>query len=257
MARRYREITYRAPLKEPVETQAYVAEAPGDWRLVVFPGTPARKYLFERFLRLAPEGLEVVLIARPGFGRGHLRPWLDFEDQVAAARPFLEGKKIVTMGVSYGGELALKAALDFPKEVKGAVTVAALVSEPRPYVQPFVDFAGHPFVSALLPRTLHHSRAELAGRRQQIGPLFDRLKELKAPVTILHGDVDHLVDFADARALRGYFAEGADVELKMVPGGSHFLEMQFPKLVHEAVQGVIKRAEAGAGGPFARGGKNS
>ena len=71
--------------------------------------------------------------------------------------------------------LALKAALDFPKEVRGAVTVAALITEPRPYVQPFVDLAGHPFVSPLVPRTLHHSRAEVAGRRAQIGPLFERL----------------------------------------------------------------------------------
>lgn len=243
MARRYKEITYRAPLKEPVETQAYIAEAPGDWRLVVFPGTPARKYLFERFLRLAPAGLEVVLIARPGFGRGHRRAFLDFDDQVAAAKPFLEDKKVVTMGVSYGGELALKAALDFPKEVRGAVTVAALITEPRPYVQPFVDLAGHPFVSPLVPRTLHHSRAEVAGRRAQIGPLFERLKELHSPVTILHGDFDHLVDMADARTLRRYFPDDADVEVRTVSGGSHFLEMQFPKLVYDAVEGVIQRAE--------------
>lgn len=243
MAPRYKEITYKAPLKEPVETQAYIAEAPGDWRLVVFPGTPARKYLFERFLRLAPQNLEVVLIARPGFGRGHQRAWLDFDDQVAAAKPFLQGKKVITMGVSYGGELALKAALDFPDEVKGAVTVAALITEPRPYVQPFVDLAGLPFVSPLVPRTLHHSRAEVAGRRTQIGPLFERLKDLRSPVTILHGDFDHLVDMADARTLRRYFSDDADVEVRTVSGGSHFLEMQFPKLVYNAVEGVIQRAE--------------
>lgn len=242
-SRRYREITYAAPLAEPVETQAWIAEADSEWRVVVFPGTPARKYLFERFLRLAPADLEVVVIARPGFGRGHRRAWLDFDDQVAAARPFLDGKKIVTVGVSYGGELALKAALDFPDHVKGAVTVAALVTEPRSYVQPFVDLGGAPVIRSLLPKTLHHSRAEVAGRRAQIGPLFSRLKDLKAPVTILHGDLDHLVDLSDARTLRGYFAPDADVEFRRVSGGLHFLEMQAPRLVHEAIKGVIARAE--------------
>lgn len=242
MTRRYREITYTAPLAEPVETQAYVAEADGAWRVVVFPGTPARKYLFERFLRLAPADLEVVVIARPGFGRGHKRAFPDFDDQVAAAKPFFDGRKIVAVGVSYGGELALKAALDFPEHVKGVVTVAALVTEPRPYVQPFVDLGEAPVIRDLLPKTLHHARAEVAGRRAQIGPLFARLKELKAPVTILHGDIDHLVDLADARTLRSYFAPQADVVFKRIPGGSHFLELQVPRLVYEAVKDVIGRA---------------
>lgn len=243
MTRRYREITYTAPLSESVDTQAYIAEADSEWRVVVFPGTPARKYLFERFLRLAPADVEVVVIARPGFGRGHRRAFLDFNDQVAAAKPFLGGRKIVTVGVSYGGELALKAALDFPGQVKGAVTVAALVTEPRSYVQPFVDLGGAPLVRSLLPKTLHHSRAEVAGRRAQIGPLFSRLKDLKAPVTILHGDLDHLVGLSDARTLRGYFAPDADVEFRRVSGGLHFLEMQAPLLVHAAIKGVIARAE--------------
>lgn len=244
MTRRYREITYTAPLAEPVETQAYIAEAEGEWRVVVFPGTPARKYLFARFLRLAPADLEVVVIARPGFGRGHKRAFPDFDDQVAAARPFFDGRKIVAVGVSYGGELALKAALDFPEHVKGVVTVAALVTEPRPYVQPFVDLGAAPLIRDLLPKTLHHARAEVAGRRAQIGPLFARLKELKAPVTILHGDIDHLVDLADATTLRSYFDPDTDVVFKRIAGGSHFLELQVPRLVYEAVRDVIGRASS-------------
>ncbi|MEQ1929498.1 MAG: alpha/beta fold hydrolase [Parvularculaceae bacterium] len=232
----------------PCLTQAFVAEAPAaKWRLVIFPGTPARKYLFDRILNLAPDDLEVVLLMRPGFQKGARRAFLAFDDQVAVAKPFLGGdKKIVTLGVSYGGELALKCALDFPGQVKGVVTAAALVTEPRSWVQPFVDLGGQPVIRNLLPRTLHHSRAEVAGRRAQIGPLFARLKELKAPVTILHGDVDHLVALSDAKVLRSYFADGADVVLDVVRGGSHFLELQFPRRVLAAVKGVIERAERGA-----------
>ncbi|MFZ5619351.1 MAG: alpha/beta fold hydrolase [Pseudomonadota bacterium] len=240
----YRSLTYDAPLSTPIKNQAWIAERDCDWRIVIFPGTPARKYLFERMLRTAPADLEVVLLARPGYGRGHTQVYLDFNDQVAAARPFLEdGKKVVTLGVSYGGELALKALVDFPQQVKGSVTVAALVTEPRPWVQPFVDLGGAPVVRSLLPRTLHHARAEVAGRRSQIGPLFSRLKEVRAPVTIIHGDADHLVSRKDAATLKGYFAPGADVECREVRGGTHFLEMQFPTLLFDAVKRVISRAE--------------
>ncbi|MCA8887675.1 MAG: alpha/beta fold hydrolase [Parvularculaceae bacterium] len=245
---RYREITYDVPLAAPLKNQAWLAAAQGDWRLIVFPGTPARKYLFERFLRLAPNNLDVVLLARPGYGRGHAQAYLEFDDQIAAAAPFLEtDKNVVTMGVSYGGELALKALVDRPDKVKGAVTVAALITEPRGWVQPFVDLGGAPVVRSLAPRTLHYARAELAGRRAQIGPLFQRLKAVTAPVTIMHGDVDHLVSMGDARTLKGYFADGADVEFRHVRGGTHFLEMQVPKQVYDAVNGVIARAERAGG----------
>lgn len=245
----YREITYDAPLSPPIKNQAWIAERDCGWRVVMFPGTPARKYLFERMLRTAPDDLEVVLLARPGFGvgaggRAHDRPYLKFEDQVAAARPFFEtDKKIITLGVSYGGELALKALVDHPDKVKGAVTVAALVTEPRGWVHPFITLGGMPGVRSLVPRTLHYSRAEIAGRRSQIGPLFDRLKEVTAPVTILHGDVDHLVGMNDAATLKTYFRPDADVEFRQVRGGTHFLELQFPNLVFDEVKKVISRAE--------------
>jgi pimeloyl-ACP methyl ester carboxylesterase len=243
MSLTYREIA----LKDPVLTQAYVAEAPlARWRLLMFPGTPSRKYLFERLLRLGSEELEIVLLMRPGFERGARQAHVDFDTQVAVAKPFLIGdKKVVTFGVSYGGELALKAALDFPEAVKGVVTSAALITEPRPWVQPFVDLGGKPVIRDLLPRTLHHSRAEVAGRRSQIGPLFSRLKDLQVPVTILHGDIDHLVALKDARTLRNYFAPDADVSLEVVRGGTHFMELQFPRRVLAAVRGVIGRAEKG------------
>lgn len=240
----YRPVTYDAPLSPPIRNQAWIAERDSDWRVVIFPGTPARKYLFERMLRTAPADLEVVLLARPGYARGHTRAYLDFDDQVAAAKPFLDdGKKIVTLGVSYGGELALKALVDHPDKVKGAVTVAALITEPRSWVQPFVDLGGAPVVRSLLPRTLHYARAEVAGRRAQIGPLFARLKEVRAPVTIIHGDADHLVSRKDAATLKGYFGPGADVEFRRVRGGTHFLEMQFPQLLFDTVKGIISRSE--------------
>ena len=244
MATLYREITYDAPLSTPIRNQAWIAERDSNWRLVIFPGTPARKYLFERMLRTAPDDLEVVVMARPGYGRGHTRAYLDFSDQVAAAKPFLdEGKSVIAMGVSYGGELALKALVDHPEKVKGAVTVAALVTEPRGWVHPFVALGGAPVVRSLVPRTLHYARAEVAGRRDQIGPLFERLKEVTAPVTILHGDVDHLVGMDDAKALKDYFGPQADVEFRQVRGGTHFLEMQFPRLVFNEVKNVISRAQ--------------
>ncbi len=254
MTRSYREITYTAPLSTPLETQAFIAPDPGEWRLIVIPGTPCNKQLFARFLRTAPRGLEVVVIARPGFGKNHIEAVTDFDEQVAAIKPFLNGsdlgdKKVITLGVSYGGELALKAALDFPEVVRGVVTVAALIDEPHNYALTLEKLAvdledggAGKWIAPISPTRWNKVRAEVAGRRAQIGPLLEGLQNLESPVEVIHGDFDAIVPKSNADKLMTTL--GGVAQLEIIPGGTHYLELQYPRRVHAAVQRVIERAEA-------------
>jgi pimeloyl-ACP methyl ester carboxylesterase len=246
MTRAYREITYTAPLSHPLELDAYLAPDPGDWRVVVFPGTPCNKLLYTRFLRTAPRGLEVVVITRPGFGKGYDGVITDFSEQAAAIKPFLPGgvfagKKLITLGVSYGGELALKAALDFPQAVKGVVTVAALIDEPHDYALTLEKLGGEARLEPYLPNRWHKVRAEVAGRRAQIGPLLQAIGGLDKPVEVLHGDFDALVPRSNAYKLME--ALGPDANLDIITGGTHYLELQYPRRLHRAIERVIARAE--------------
>lgn len=239
MTRAFQEIAYTAPLAEPLKSDAWLASAPGDWRVVVFHGTPGNKLLFTRFLRTAPSDLEIVIFSRPGFGRGHKTAVTDFDEQVAAAKPFFEGKKVIALGVSYGGELALKAALDHPGAVKGVVTVAALIDEPHDYALRLEQLGGAPGVVDFVPNRWQRVREEIAGRRAQIGPLMERLKDLATPVEILHGDFDALVPRSDAEKLMATLPNAA---LDIIPGGTHYLELQYPRRLHAAIERAIRRA---------------
>lgn len=241
MTREYREINFTAPLSTPIETDGYLAPDEGEWRVVVFPGTPCNKLLYTRFLRTAPRGIEVVVITRPGFGKGHEEAVLPFEEQVKAIKPFLGDKKVVTMGISYGGELALKAALEFPREVHGVVTVAALIDEPHDYALSLEKLGGGSGIEPYVPNRWHKVRAEIAGRRDQIGPLLDQLGTLAAPVEVLHGDFDAMVPKSNADKLMRFLGPNADCEI--IPGGTHFLELQYPRRLHAAVDRVIARSD--------------
>lgn len=235
---------YEAPLAEPLKIDAYRAPAPdAPWRLVVFPGTPCRKQLFYRFLRCAPSDLEVVVITRPGFAKHHPEPVLSFDEQIKAVRPLLGDKKVITLGVSYGGALALKTALDHPEDVYGAVTVAMLVREPRAIVREFVDWGGRSGAVKYVPRRMRTAQAEVTGRRAQIGPLLDRLADFEKPVEILHGDFDNLVPMSDAEHLSGQL--GGNSVLEKISGGTHYLELQYPKRLYAAVGRVMARASGG------------
>lgn len=243
------DITYIAPSSPPLETQATIAPDPGDWRLVIFHGTPANRYLYTRFLRTAPRGIEVVLPTRLGFGVGHETAVTSFDEQLSILKPFLPGgefgdKKIITLGVSYGGELAVKAALDFPDAVVGAVAVSALIDEPHDYALQLERFGGDARIEEYVPNRWKNVREEIAGRRAQIGPLLDRLKSYDGPIEIVHGDFDGIVPKANSEKLYDALSEASRGTLDIVPGGTHYLELQYPRRLHRAVQRVIERADA-------------
>ena len=226
----------------------------GGWRLLAIPGTPSRPYMFSRLLRLAPPDWEVVVPMRAGFGGPSYgsrarTPVPDFDDQVRAIAPLFDkddGRRTIALGVSYGGALALKTALDHPDRVAGVMTLAMLVREPRKWIRDILPLADWPGVRQALPASLHTARSEVATRRTQIGALFDRLSDINCPVTILHGDLDMLVPESDAHFLKERFAETADVAFTPVSAGTHYLELQTPRLVYRELERLVARANGRA-----------
>jgi len=243
-SRSFREITYTVPLATPLVTEATIAESDeAEWHLICIPGTPCRRSLFTRLVKSAPKSLDLTVIARPGFGKNHTQPVINFKDQIKAIEPFLGKKRTIVIGISYGGALALTAALEYRDQIEGVLTSAALVSEPYDYARVFADLGKLEWLSRFAPQHLRHSSQEIEGRRSQIGPLLDRLSDLSVPVEVLHGNMDNLVSRRDAKRLVNAIGENAAYE--EILGGSHYIEYQMPGRVLTAIQRLIDRIEAG------------
>jgi len=161
---------------------------------------------------------------------------------VKVVEPFLDGKRNIILGISYGGALALTAALNYSEKIEGVITGAALISEPHDYAKAIVGSDIFKKLEGITPKKIQHMKAEIIGRREQIGPLLERLSELEAPVEVLHGTLDTLVPKSDAQILMK--ALGDKARYREVKGGTHYMELQMPKRILKAVSDLIARIDA-------------
>ena len=237
----YEFITFPVPALD-MKGDAYIArEASAAWRLICIPGAPSQKYLFKRLLRFRPKTLEMVVVNRLGYGKTHKQPVLDFNAQAKIIEPFLGEKRTLLLGISYGGAISLTAALNYPDDIEGVITGAALIDEPRQYAKAIVDFENLKVLDPIMPRRYQLMREEIKGRRPQIGPLLAKLNGLNIPIEVLHGTWDNVVGKDNAKTLLA--AAGDNAHYTEIKGGTHFLEMQRPGQILEAVGRVIKRIE--------------
>ena len=93
----------------------------------------------------------------------------------------------------------------YPNKIEGVITGAALVTEPHNYAKAIVGSTFLEKIDGVTPKRYRHMKAEIIGRRQQIGPLLQQLSQLKIPIEVLHGTLDMIVPKSDAQILgQGY-----------------------------------------------------
>lgn len=237
-----REIKYTIPLNHPLESEAYIVEhEEAKWQIICLPGTPCRKDIFRRFLGLKQSAFDIIVLSRAGFGKKHTKPVLDFHEQVKAVLPFLERKRTIILGISYGGALALTAAMNYSDKIEGVITGAALVTEPYDYARILADLGRFEQLHRFAPKHLRVTSAEIRGRRTQIDAVLSRVKDLNKPAEVLHGNLDALVSKNDAIKLANAIGKNANfVEVK---GGTHYLELQTPKQLLDAALRLVDRIE--------------
>jgi fermentation-respiration switch protein FrsA (DUF1100 family) len=158
----------------------------------------------EHALALTAAGLDVLLVDYRGYGGSTGRPSEEglHRDARAARAALLAGGRVdparlVYMGESLGGAVALRLAVEAPPL---ACVLQSTFTSLR-------DVARAHYPAAL---------SALAGNAY---PNRERIALLRAPVLILHGEVDEIVPVAHAEAL--FEAAREPRRLRVVPGAGH------------------------------------
>jgi pimeloyl-ACP methyl ester carboxylesterase len=217
--------------------------APSPWKIVVVTGTPSWSEFWAPVLAKAPPSREMVVADRPGFAQSEpARAVTDIAAQAAALEPLLDGpaeQKVVVIGQSYGGPIATVLAAKRPDKVKALVLMSAFYGERGPAIRR-LDALGS-MLRPALPRDMQNALAEVKGQAPQLPAVREALKQIAAPIVVLHGSRDDFIVPAAAQRL----AEEAGATYIVAPGGDHFLNACCVDDVLGAVERAIGEAEKG------------
>lgn len=213
------------------------------------------------------EERRVINVDYPGHGRsGPLASPVSLYDLVGDTTAVLDAagvRRAVWAGLSVGGMVALRAALEAPERVQGLVLVDTDAGAERPLIRLKYKAMGlgsrlvglKPFVPAVLPLMFGRTTrvrspdlvAEWRGRFESLDlpsilrllegiagrdSVEGRLGEITAPTLVLVGDEDETLPLARSERIRRGIS-GAILEV--VPGSGHLAALERPEEVTRAM----------------------
>lgn len=219
------------------------AGEPSGRKVVFVHGTPGSAADWAGFLHARAPEQHRLAIDRPGFGgSGPGEPVVSLAEQARAIAGLVDGagSPAVIVASSYGGPVALRLAADRPDLVGGLLLVGGAADPRRERIHPLQSLAARALVSAMLPRALAHSNAELLALRRELELLAADLARIQASVTILHGLDDTLVPAPNARYLAERLTGAARLRFVLVSGAGHFLHLLAPGHVEDALAELLR-----------------
>jgi pimeloyl-ACP methyl ester carboxylesterase len=220
------------------------------WNIIFIHGTPGSAAVFTEQFRHPFPRANLLALDRPGFGAScpnRRRPSLDDQaDAVGALLSSTPGIRNILVGHSYGGPVALQAALKFPDRVAGVLLIGGSVDPGQERIYTIQRVADWPLLSWLLPRPLRQCNRELLTLRGDLIRMQPQLTSLSVPVVMLHGDRDRQVPVANVAWLRGQLAADGKAGLfdaLVFPEYNHFIPWEHPDAVEAALRKLTDRLD--------------
>ena len=182
--------------------------------LVLLPGLDGTGLLFQPLLAALPAGMATVVVRYPV---DRVMGYDDLVTEVIGRMP--DAGRVVLVGESFGGPLAMLVAARRPPGMVGLVLCATFVTSPRPWVGPLMRPLARPAVFRLYPaykRVVRGSWAAAAEVSRLVRPdvIASRVRMVLSvdaraalaacpvPVLYLRASGDHVVPAGNLRRLR-------------------------------------------------------
>jgi pimeloyl-ACP methyl ester carboxylesterase len=188
-------------------------------------------------------------VDRPGYGySGLANPMPSIADQAAVIRLILDSlhkanHPVILVGVSYGGPIACRLAMDYPELVDGLLLVAPPIGPGLEKIFWFTYPVESPAVHWFVPRMLQSANQEKIHHKEELTkmlPLWDRIH---VPVIYLQGDKDGLVDTTNAGFARQHLINAPSLDIRMIPGRGHLIAFAEKDRIERAILDLLDSTE--------------
>ena len=214
-------------------------------RVILVHGTPGSGKSWGEYLLDPPAGVEMLALDRPGFGMsGPQDAVTSLAAQAAAVIALLpaDGRRAILVGHSSGGPIVAWVAAQHPARVAALVLLAASTDPQLESIHPMQYVGALWPISALLPRTIRNSNAELIALKPELQALETMLAKVSAPTFILHGTADPLVPLANVEHQRKHLTGARCLEVVTLLGVNHFRPWNSQNAVRAAIRWAIDAA---------------
>jgi pimeloyl-ACP methyl ester carboxylesterase len=187
---------------------------------------------------------------RPGYGYSGLADAMpELAAQAAAEKPILDSlhkahHPIIVVGVSYGGPIACRFAMDYPQLVDGLVLIAPPIGPGEEKIFWFTYLVETPFVHWFVPRMLQTANKEKVHHKEELTKMLPLWGDIHVPVIYLQGEKDGLVDTANATFAREHLTNVPYLDIRMIPGRGHLITYAEKDKIEKAILEMLDRTES-------------
>jgi pimeloyl-ACP methyl ester carboxylesterase len=206
-------------------------------KIVFIHGSPSSVSAWSSFMKDTAllNNYQMVMVDRPGYGySGFGTSERSIEKQANLIRPVLKknDQPLYLVGVSYGGPVASKLAMDHPDVIDGLFLLSASIAPAEEKIYWISYPTSNWFLKWFIPTAFRVANEEKLAHREQLEALLPSWEKIKAPVKVVHGDKDELIYPANADFAKKMITNSA-VEVVMISGMGHGMQFSHPDIVKE------------------------
>ncbi|MEZ4804500.1 MAG: alpha/beta hydrolase [Bacteroidia bacterium] len=187
----------------------------------------------------------LVSIDRPGYGYSdRKKSYYTIQEQSDAIGELLKRLKenygkLIVVGHSYGATMVAKLAMDCDSLIDASIQISGAVDPANEKIFWFSRLANSPLVYWSLSKTLKVTTKEKMNHVKDIKSSLMQWAKIMHPYTIIHGDEDGLVPYANFNYTKNKL-ESKNPKLISVKDGGHLLIWDHYNLVRDEILLLLK-----------------
>jgi pimeloyl-ACP methyl ester carboxylesterase len=212
--------------------------------LVFIHGSPGSWAGWESYLNDSSlyNHFKLIAIDRPGYGQwDYGKVEVSLEKQAYYIKKMIEiykGQKIILIGHSYGGPVAVRMAIDYPELIYGLVLAAPSISPQHEKIY-WVQYIGAWKATRwLLPKAIQVSHQEIIPLKAELTSMEPLWEKVNCPVVYIHGMKDQFVPVGNADFAREKLSHTRAI-FWIEKDLNHFIPWKRADLIKKAIHQLV------------------